>query len=121
APTVLETLNRDREPAAGTVLGELTFQHPMYSREAVAAQHLLPTIQGMDRIWYAGAWTRYGFHEDGLLAGVRVSEALGAALPWGDELDATRTKVLKGVREPMLGQVRTLLASERPAVAEGTA
>lgn len=121
APTVLETLNRDREPAAGTVLGELTFQHPMYSREAVAAQRLLPTIQGMDRIWYAGAWTRYGFHEDGLLAGVRVSEALGAALPWGDELDATRTKVLKGVREPMLGQVRTLLASERPAVAEGTA
>ena len=117
-PTVMETLNRDREPAPGSVLGELSFQHPMYSREAVSAQGCLPTIQGTDRIWYAGAWTRYGFHEDGVLSGVRVAEALGATLPWGDELDGTRTRVRPGVREPMLGQTRELLASEMPQVSE---
>jgi predicted NAD/FAD-binding protein len=116
-PTVMETLNRDREPASGTVLGELSFAHPMYSREAVAAQGALPSIQGADRIWYAGAWTRYGFHEDGILSGVRVAEALGATLPWGDELDATRTLVLPGMSEPALGQARKLLPSEMPRVA----
>ena len=113
APTVMETLNIDREPAEGSVLARLSFQHPMYTREAVAAQEALPTIQGVDRVWYAGAWTRYGFHEDGLLSAVHVAEALGATVPWGDQLDATRTKVRAGA-EPMLGQKRTLLPSELP-------
>lgn len=117
-PSVMETLNRDREPAEGTVLGELIFEHPMFSREAVAAQGRLGEIQGADRIWFAGAWTRYGFHEDGLLSGIRVAEALGASLPWGSQLDAERTSVLPGVREPMLGQTRALLRSEMPPVAK---
>jgi predicted NAD/FAD-binding protein len=117
-PTVMETLNRDREPAAGSVLAELTFMHPMYSRQAVAAQCKLPGIQGVDRIWYAGAWTRYGFHEDGMLSGVRASEALGAALPWGQELDSTRTRVRVGAPVPMLGQTRKLYDTEFPPVAD---
>jgi predicted NAD/FAD-binding protein len=117
-PTVMETLNRDHEPAAGTVLSELTFQHPMYSRDAVAAQGKVPAIQGRDRLWYAGAWTRYGFHEDGLLSGVRVAEALGATVPWGAELDADRTRVKPGAPVPMLGQTRALLPGELPPVAE---
>jgi predicted NAD/FAD-binding protein len=116
-PTVMETLNRDREPAAGTVLAELSFQHPMYSREAVAAQGRLAEIQGADRLWFAGAWTRYGFHEDGILSGVRVAEALGADLPWGDELDATRTRVKAGAPVPMMGQTRALKPTEHPLVA----
>jgi uncharacterized protein len=118
APTVMETLNCDRRPVEGSVLAELSFQHPMYSRDAVAAQAALPSIQGVDRVWYAGAWTRYGFHEDGLLSGVRVAEALGAVVPWGAELDASRTRVRLGVREPMLGQTRSLLPGEHPPVAE---
>jgi predicted NAD/FAD-binding protein len=116
-PTVMETLNRDREPAAGTVLAEISFQHPMYSRDAVAAQGRLAEIQGADRIWFAGAWTRYGFHEDGILSGVRVAEALGAVIPWGDELDSTRTRVKPGAPVPMMGQARALKPTEHPPVA----
>lgn len=92
-PTVMETLNRDRDPAPGRVLANLTFDHPMYDTGAVAAQSKLGSIQGARRVWYAGAWTRYGFHEDGMLSGVRVAEALGVEVPWADELDATRTRV----------------------------
>ena len=117
SPTVMETLNRDREPAAGTVLAELSFTHPMYSRSAVAAQERLAEIQGADRLWFAGAWTRYGFHEDGMVSGVRVAEALGATLPWGDELDATRTLARADAPMPMLGQTRKLHKSELPRVA----
>jgi len=117
-PTVMETLNRDREPANGTKLAELTFQHPMYSKAAVAAQARLHEIQGSDRIWYAGAWTRYGFHEDGILSAIRVAEPLGAKLPWAEELDTSRTRVMPGVEPPMLGQDRKLFASEYPLVAQ---
>ena len=116
-PTVMETLNRDRQPAEGSVLAELSFQHPMYSHAAIAAQEGVPAIQGVDRIWYAGAWTRYGFHEDGLLSGVRVAEALGASVPWGDQLDASRTRVKRSAPVPMLGQTRRLFPSETAPVA----
>ena len=90
----------------------------MYSRGAIEAQTGLPAIQGADRIWYAGAWTRYGFHEDGMLSGVRVAEALGVKLPWGDELDSTRTRTRPGAPVPMLGQTRKLDRGELPPVAE---
>jgi len=114
APSVLETLNRDHEPADGTLLARLSFDHPMYSREAVLAQSKLPTIQGSDRLWFAGAWTRYGFHEDGILSGVRVAEALGALLPWGDQLDASRTMTMPGAPVPLMGQTRPIPRSELP-------
>ena len=116
-PTVMETLNRDREPAKGSVLAELSFQHPMYSHAAVAAQERVASIQGVDRIWYAGAWTRYGFHEDGILSGVHIAEALGAQVPWGDQLDASRTRVRTAAPVPMLGQTRKLFPSEAPLIA----
>jgi predicted NAD/FAD-binding protein len=112
APTVMETLNRDREPAEGTLLAHLVFDHPMYNGAALAAQARVPAIQGTGNVWYAGAWTRYGFHEDGILSGVRVAEALGATLPWGAELDETRTRMRPGARVPMLGQTRKLSDNE---------
>jgi predicted NAD/FAD-binding protein len=112
----METLNRKHEPAEGTVLAHLSFDHPMYTSAALAAQQRLPRIQGVDRIQFAGAWTRYGFHEDGLLSGVRAAERLGATLPWGDQLDASRTQVLAGAPTPLLGQTRPLAPSEVPAL-----
>jgi len=95
--TVMETLNRNREPAPGTLLADIHFDHPNFTYEAIRAQNALPGLQGVGGVWYAGAWTRHGFHEDGLLSAVRVAESLGVRLPWGDELDPTRTRVLPGV------------------------
>ncbi len=121
APTVMETLNRDHEPAPGTLLAELIFDHPMYSADAIAAQKALPRIQGVDRVYFAGAWTRYGFHEDGILSGVRVAEAMGATVPWGDQLDDGRTRTMPGAPIPMLGQTRKLLPGEQGEIAPGRA
>ncbi len=117
--TVMETLNRDREPAEGTLLAHQVFDHPMYNSEAIAAQSRVPSLQGVGGVWYAGAWTRYGFHEDGMLSGVRVAEALGATIPWGDELDETRTQIRPGAPVPMLGQNRKLSENERTARGPG--
>lgn len=88
---VMETLNPHVSYAPGSVVHAMSFEHPVFSEDAIAAQRALGSVQGVGGVWFTGAWQRYGFHEDGLLSAVRVSEALGARLPWGEELDETRT------------------------------
>ncbi len=73
---VLVSLNPDREPAAGSVHGSFDYAHPVFDQAAMQAQQRLSQIQGRSHVWFAGAWTRYGFHEDGLSSGLDVAEAL---------------------------------------------
>jgi uncharacterized protein len=79
---VMVTLNPLREPAPGTVLRRITYAHPIFDGAAIAAQRRLPGLQGRRRTWFCGAWTRYGFHEDGLLSAITVANALGVQAPW---------------------------------------
>lgn len=64
------------------VLREYSYDHPQFDRRAIDAQSELPLIQGKGGVYYAGAWTRYGFHEDGLLSAVKVGELLDVKPPW---------------------------------------
>ena len=69
-----------------SVLGEWIYDHPVFDRAATDAQQRLPSIQGRSHVWFCGAWTRYGFHEDGLMSGQAVAQALSsrwAAAPAG--------------------------------------
>jgi predicted NAD/FAD-binding protein len=77
---VIVTLNPYRQPQG--VLAEFDYAHPVFDRDAIAAQQALAQIQGRQRTWFAGAWAGYGFHEDGLKAGMAVAQGLGAAVPW---------------------------------------
>jgi predicted NAD/FAD-binding protein len=79
---VIVTLNPEREPAPGTVLGAYDYMHPLFDARAIAAQAQLGAIQGVNRTWFCGAWTGYGFHEDGLKSGIAVAAALGCPAPW---------------------------------------
>lgn len=76
------SLNPPFAPDPAKVFGRYAYDHPQYDRAALAAQQSLETIQGRDRIWFCGAWTGYGFHEDGLKAGLLVAKGLGAGPPW---------------------------------------
>jgi predicted NAD/FAD-binding protein len=69
---VIVSLNPVMPPQAGTVLGTFDYAHPVFDGPAVAAQAQLPALQGRRRTWFCGAWTRYGFHEDGLMSGEAV-------------------------------------------------
>lgn len=79
---VVVSLNPFDEPREEHLLEEFDYAHPIFDQAAVAAQQELPAIQGLNHSWFAGAWTGYGFHEDGLKSAVRVAEALGVSAPW---------------------------------------
>jgi predicted NAD/FAD-binding protein len=76
----LVTLGGQDRVDPGTVIAEMTYHHPLYTSDAVAAQGLLPTLDD-DRIAFAGAYHGWGFHEDGAASGVRAARRLGAEWP----------------------------------------
>jgi uncharacterized protein len=81
ARPVIVSLNPLREPRPDTVIQCFDYEHPVFDRGAIAAQRRLPEIQGPRRSWFCGAWAGYGFHEDGLSAGLAVAQALIQARP----------------------------------------
>ena len=76
------SLNPPFEPAEELTFGKYLCEHPQFNAAAFAAQKRLHEIQGRRHTWFCGAWTGYGFHEDGLQSGLAVAEALGAVAPW---------------------------------------
>jgi hypothetical protein len=79
---LLVTLNPLAEPDPRRVLLEKTYRHPCYDAAMIAAQGALPALQGVRNTWFCGAWTAYGFHEDGIASAVSVARDLGIAPPW---------------------------------------
>jgi len=73
---LLVTLGGEHHVDRGTVLTEMTYSHPMYTPDSVAAQQLLPTLDD-DRVVFAGAYHGWGFHEDGAASGLRAAQRLG--------------------------------------------
>ena len=76
------TLNPFAAPDPAKVIAEFDYEHPVFDHAAINAQKQLATIQGKKSIWFAGAWTGYGFHEDGLKSALRVVNDFGLAPSW---------------------------------------
>ncbi|KAK5112035.1 hypothetical protein LTR62_004569 [Meristemomyces frigidus] len=80
---VLVTMNPEHPPDPTCTQGKFVYRHPLYTVESVKAQKRLESIQNRRGVSYCGAWTKYGFHEDGFSSGLRVAkEHLGAELPF---------------------------------------
>jgi predicted NAD/FAD-binding protein len=79
---VIVTLNPAVEPEPSKVLGSFDYEHPIFDQAAIDAQAGLAQIQGKNKVWFAGAWSGYGFHEDGLKSALRVAAAIGVAPQW---------------------------------------
>ncbi len=73
---IIVSLNPSTEPDQKLIHQEIHYSHPVFDQTAIQAQKELPLIQGTSSIWYCGAWTGFGFHEDGLRSGELVAEAL---------------------------------------------
>jgi predicted NAD/FAD-binding protein len=81
---VLVSLNPASEIARNLVMAEFEYSHPVFDLAAIHAQKRLPELQGQQNSYFCGAWTGYGFHEDGLKSGLQVArqlllETVGAA------------------------------------------
>ncbi|MDP3071180.1 MAG: FAD-dependent oxidoreductase [Opitutaceae bacterium] len=80
------SINRPEAIAPDRVLRRINYEHPLFSLGAVRAQAGIPALnaaaRGGTETYFAGAWQRYGFHEDGLLSAVRLSELLLGRDPW---------------------------------------
>lgn len=74
------TLNHTQAINPATILRRITYHHPVYSPEAVAAQKRHGEINGVNRTSYCGAYWGYGFHEDGVKSALAVCRSFGKDL-----------------------------------------
>jgi len=79
---IIVTLNPTREPSKHLIYDDYYFEHPVFDQAAIKAQGSIDTIQGQERLWFCGAYQRYGFHEDGLLSAVNMASKMGVRPSW---------------------------------------
>ena len=80
------SINRPEAIRPEAVIQRIEYDHPLFNLGAIQAQRDLPGLNaaagGTTETYFAGSYFRYGFHEDGLLSAVRLSEQLLARDPW---------------------------------------
>lgn len=87
----LLSLNPLEKPADEHLIETMRYDHPLFDQKALDAQNRLSEIQGRHGLWFAGAHWGYGFHEDGLLSGLRVAACLGVVSPWWPNVEPLKT------------------------------
>ena len=79
---VMVSMNPVDEPREERVLASFDYHHPAFLEGSDEAKRRVASLQGRERTWFCGAWTRYGFHEDGLLSALNVARQMGVPIPW---------------------------------------
>ena len=62
------------------VIETIRYEHPQFDAKAIAAQARHAEINGENHTYYAGAYWRYGFHEDGLFSANIIAHMIGEPL-----------------------------------------
>ena len=70
--TFCVSLNRTAQIAPDKIIKRLTYHHPLYTPEGVAAQQRQHEVNGVNRTYFCGAYWRYGFHEDGVVSALNA-------------------------------------------------
>ncbi len=70
------TLNASSEIPADQIYDQVEFAHPVFDKAALKAQGQIRDMQGQNRTWFAGAYNRHGFHEDGIASAMHVVDLL---------------------------------------------
>lgn len=74
------TLNRTEAIDPAAIRHRVTFAHPQFDAAALAAQRRWAEVSGPRDTFYAGAYWRHGFHEDGAWSGARAAAAVAASI-----------------------------------------
>jgi predicted NAD/FAD-binding protein len=70
------SLNATHQVDSSRVIQRMTYEHPIYTLDSVAAQRRLPSLND-GQLAFAGAYHGWGFHEDGCRSGVEAARSLG--------------------------------------------
>jgi predicted NAD/FAD-binding protein len=62
--------------AAGKVLREIDYEHPLFDVPAIRAQRELPQLNRQGLLYYCGSYFKYGFHEDAYASAVELCKLL---------------------------------------------
>jgi len=76
------SLNSNHKIDKNKIFAEFEYEHPIFDDEAIKAQAQFEKIQGLENLYFCGAYLRYGFHEDGLMSAINVARKLNATIPW---------------------------------------
>ena len=78
--TFCVSLNQTAAIDPSKILARYTYAHPQYSLAGIAAQARWEELLGANHSYFCGAYWANGFHEDGVVSGLRVARAFGEAL-----------------------------------------
>ena len=70
------SLNPSQQVPDHMIYDQKTFRHPVFDAPALSAQRQLTQMQGENNTWFAGAYTRHGFHEDGFASAARIARLM---------------------------------------------
>jgi predicted NAD/FAD-binding protein len=79
---IIVTLNPHEEVNPNLTYRMIEYEHPLFDNNAIEAQDKISSIQGMNNIYFAGAWQGFGFHEDGIKSAVMIAKQMGLKIPW---------------------------------------
>ncbi len=79
---VMVSMNPVEAPRDDLTLASFDYHHPVFLEGSDEAKRRVASLQGRDRTWFCGAWTRHGFHEDGLVSALNVARRMGEPIPW---------------------------------------
>ena len=83
---IFVSLNPHQRPDPSLTHKRVILAHPQFNVQTLEARKTLKEYQGLNGLWFAGAWAGYGFHEDGCRSGFEVATALSKVpLPWATE------------------------------------
>lgn len=75
--TFCVSLNQTAAIDPSKILGRFQYAHPQYSLAGIAAQARWQELLAAPHSYYCGAYWANGFHEDGVVSGLRVARELG--------------------------------------------
>lgn len=101
APNLFVSLNPEQEIEASKIEATFQYAHPMFDHAAMRAQRSLWQLQGLRNTWFCGSYFGFGFHEDGLQAGLAVAEDIGGVRrPWSVANENDRLHIITNSARP---------------------
>ena len=76
------TLNPSQEIAEEKIFVRFHYEHPIFDSKAIAAQSKIGALQGLDKIYFCGAYQKNGFHEDGISSALSAINKIRIFAPW---------------------------------------